>query len=112
MRMPYIPPHISRQHPPPGVDSSSGTVMTAMSMADEATTPGPVAVLIASLLVRLAQSDPTVLPFADGLRLTDTLGSGSGLQRHYAVGDVYSEDVLARLPHQSFGSGDWAGAFH
>lgn len=112
LRIPYIPPRISRLHPPPGVDSSLGTVMTAMSMADESTTPGPVAVLIASLLVRLAQSDPTVLSFADGLRLTDTLGSGSGPQRHYAVHDVYSDDVLARLPTQSFQSPDWASAYY
>lgn len=111
-RMPYMPQHLLQLHPPPGVDIRDGTVMTAMTMADEENTPGPVAVLVASLLVRLAQADPSVAPFADGLRLTDTLGSASGFQRHYPVRTVYSDDVLAKLPTHTFGNGDWAGGFH
>lgn len=112
LRAPFMPQHVLQLRPPPGVDVSEGTVMTAMTMADEANTPGPVAVFIAALLVRLSQADPTIMPFADGLRLTDTLGSGSGYQRHFPVRDVYSDTVLAKLPTHAFGVGDWASAFH
>lgn len=107
-----MPEHLVRLRPPPGIDFSMGTAVTAMTMADETDTPGPVAVLIAALLVRLSQTDPTVTPFADALRLTDTLGSGGGFQRHFPAWDVYSEGVIAKLPTHAFGDGDWASAFH
>ncbi|MDX6227027.1 MAG: hypothetical protein QOI76_417 [Frankiales bacterium] len=110
LRASYLPALMSQA--PPGVDVSEGTVMTVMSMADEEKTPGPVAVLIAALLVRLAYADPTVKPFADGLRLTDTLGSASGHGRYFPVRDVYSEQVLDKLPTHGNGIGDWASAFH
>ncbi len=112
LRAPFMPPHLLEYQELPGMETSEGTVMTAMTMADEANTPGPVAVLIAALMVRLSQTDPTVSPFADGLRLTDTLGSGSGFQRHFPVRAVYSDAVLEKLPTHSFGTGDWASAFH
>jgi hypothetical protein len=113
MRASYMPAsRLQQTSVPPNVDASEGTVMTAMSMADQQQTPGPVAVLIAALLVRLAHVDPTVRPFADGLRLTDTLGSARGLLRHFPVRDVYSEQVLGALPTRGNGEGDWASTFH
>lgn len=111
-RIPYMSPHFAAMTPPPGVDTTHGTVVTAMTMDDEKAIPGPVAAFIAALLVRLAQADPSVAPLADGLRLTGTLGSGSGRMRSFPVRDVYSEGLLSELPRRQFSGGDWSQLFY
>jgi hypothetical protein len=83
-RMPYLGPDYFRVlddeqvavFRTAGVDPEQGMAVTAMSMSDEENEPGHIAMLIAALINRLAMADPTVLPFADGLRVTNTLGSG------------------------------------
>jgi hypothetical protein len=113
LRISYMEPQHLTLSPPVGVDITQGTAITAMTMAEANSTPGPVAVLIATLLVRLAQTDPTVAPFADGLRLTNTLGSSSGPQRHFPISEVYGDLVTERLKSGRYlADGDWAMAHH
>jgi hypothetical protein len=67
--------------------------------------PKPVAVLIAYLIERLSYSDPTLKPFADGLRLTDTWGKGLGFDfdppRRWNLGKVFNKGVLEAFPSQA-----------
>lgn len=111
MRIPYIPAEHLQHLIEQGQDVGPGQAISAMSMADATATPGPVAVFVSALLNRLAQTDPTLKPFADALRLTETLGSGAGYQRHFALNDVFSEEVIRRLPTHAFTDGEWAAAF-
>jgi hypothetical protein len=53
---------------------AAGYSMTAFGRTERKRSPAPVAVFIAFLIARLSYSDPTLKPFADGLRLTDTVG--------------------------------------
>jgi hypothetical protein len=45
--------------------------------------------------------DPALRPFADGLRLTDTLGGAAGPMRFWALADVYSDDIRQLLPERA-----------
>lgn len=116
MRMTYMPPHYFGLLPPEtleftrstfGVDPAVGAASTAMTMSDLENEPAPVAIFVASLVVRLAATDPTLRPFADGLRMTNTLGSGSGSQRWFPLTDVYENDVISQLPRRIGLSEDW-----
>lgn len=112
MRMPYMPPQYLSHLGGTGIDFSNGLAISAMTVSDENEPAGPVATFIASLIIRLSQTDPTLIPFADGLRLTETLGSGSGPQRFHALSDVFTDDVIAALPTRAFSEGDWSSALY
>lgn len=85
--------------------------VTAMIDSSASTSPAPVAVLVSALFERLAADHPTMRPLADGLRLTGTSGEGSGLQRVWALQDVFSDEVRSRLLSGGWSTGDpdWLG---
>jgi hypothetical protein len=109
IRIPYLAPHFLRDLTSQGIDVGPGLAMTAMTMSNYKTAAGPVGNFIASLIVSLAEGDPTLRPYADGLRLTETLGSGYGLQRHYPLEQVYTDELIKLLPHHAFGNNEWNG---
>jgi hypothetical protein len=114
MRMPYMPPSAAAHNPNATADQkANGLCVTALVMRDPEASPAPVAVFIAYVIDRLSYADPSVAPFADGLRLTDTWGAGSGPQRLWDLADVFDDRVRARLPTLGFGTGgpDWATAY-
>jgi hypothetical protein len=113
-RVPYIPPSAAVSHPGTTEDQKThGFCVTGFLMSDRDKSPAPVAVLIAYLIERLSYADPSVAAFADGLRLTDTWGAGSGPQRLWGLNDVFDERVRALLPMNGLGAGgrDWATAY-
>jgi hypothetical protein len=98
--------------------SDIGEVGTGMMVADEADVPGPLAVFISALIMRLAYVDPSVRPLADALRLTGTFGSARGQVRRWRTEDVYSELVRNALPGRMLavvpqvgGTDPWGPAF-
>jgi hypothetical protein len=106
-----MPPKSLQQFVDTGVDVGSGLAISAITVADVNNAAGPVAGFIAALLDHLALSGPTLASFADGLRMTDTLGSASGQQRFFQLNDVYSKELIAALPRRGFADGDWRVAF-
>jgi hypothetical protein len=113
-RMPYMPPNALSVNPAAtAAQKAQGAAMTAFVMADSEKSPAPVAVLIAFLIERLSYADPTLSPFADGLRLTDTWGAASGPQRLWDLDSVFAERVRLALPSRGWGAGgdDWRMAF-
>lgn len=111
VRMPYMPPQYLQHLTDTGVDFSSGLAISAITIADVDNAAGPVAGFIAALIQRLALSDPALRSFSDGLRMTDTLGSGSGAQRYFQLKDVFSQDVVDRLLQRGLTEGDWAAYY-
>jgi hypothetical protein len=93
-----------------GVDPEEGMAVTAMTMSNAENEPGHIAMFVAALVGRLATADPTLRPFSDGLRVTNTLGSGAGYQRSFPLHEVYSEQLL-RQRHRFGTSDDWAMVF-
>lgn len=87
--------------------------MTAFVKGEREKSPPPVAVFIAFLIERLSYDDPSLAPFADGLRLTDTWGSADGPQRLWDLAGVFDERVRAALPTLGWGVGgrDWSGVY-
>jgi hypothetical protein len=113
-RMPYMPSSAAGLHPNATANqNANGYCVTAFLMSDRDKSPAPVAVFKAYLIERLAYADPSVAAFADGLRLTDTWGAGSGPQRLWDLAEVFDENVRARLPTLGLGAGgpDWATAY-
>lgn len=105
-RMPYIPPAAAASHRQATADQKArGFCMTAFVLSDRDKSPAPVAVFIANLIERPSYADPTLTLFADGLRLTDTWGAGSGPQRLWNLVDVFEERVRDALPTLGFGAG-------
>jgi hypothetical protein len=100
------------------VSGETGDVLTGMAVADEADMPGPLAVFISALIMRLAYLDPTIRPFADALRLTGTSGAARAQGRRWRTADVYSELVRNALPGRMLavlppigGTDPWGPAF-
>jgi hypothetical protein len=89
-----------------------------MAVADRADVPGPLAVLVSALIMRLAYFDPSIRPFANALRLTGTYGAARGQGRRWRTEDVYSELVRKALPGRALavlppigGTDPWGPAF-
>jgi hypothetical protein len=100
------------------VRTDAGDVLTGMGVADEADLPGPLAVFISALIMRLAYFDPSIEPFANALRLTGTFGAARGQGRRWRTADVYSELVRKALPDRALavlppvgGTDPWGPAF-
>lgn len=111
MRLPYMPPTALSVYESMGIDTSAGLAMSAMTMSDYSPDHTPVGSFVASLILKLSETDPLLVPFADGLRLTDTLGSGSGPMRFWRLPDVFSDDVIRQLPSRGFTDGNWSSTF-
>jgi len=112
-RLPYVPPNAVQYNPIVSErQRAEGAVYTAINQTDPSQTFTAVASLIAHLLVRLSYSDPTLRPLADNLRLTGTLGEGSGATRVWDLDHVFSDTVRAQLPHRGLQQrdDDWATA--
>ncbi|MEU2687738.1 DUF6602 domain-containing protein [Streptomyces hygroscopicus] len=97
-RMPFIPQqavqHLDADRAPkyhPGAGLTS-----IMKMDSKSPT---VAVFVAALYERLALTDPTLQPLADGFNALGDSGSGGGMPRFWALEDVFSEKVQSALSH-------------
>jgi hypothetical protein len=110
-RIPYMPSRHLQHLTDKGMDTSNGLAVSAITIADVNNAAGPVAGFIAALLERLALTDPTLTSLADGLRVTDTLGSEGGQQRFFQLHDIYSKELVAALPHRGLADGDWRVAY-
>jgi hypothetical protein len=80
---------------------ANGLCVTAITKSDLAQSPAPVALFIARLMSRLSASDPALVPLAEGLHVTNTMGTAGGPLsdwRLWSLADVYSDDVRQRLP--------------
>jgi hypothetical protein len=102
-KLPYTPPN-AMEHSPIATDVQrrEGAVMTSVMGSDNPSTRAAVAVLVAALYERLSYFDPQLRSVADGLRLTDTLGSASGLQRLWNLSDIFDTDIIRQLQRAAF----------
>lgn len=83
----------------PLVDLGEGpAVFTSLHAAHPELSPAPVGAFLTHLLRRLALTDPTVQPMADGLQALETLGFGAGIGRRWKLEDVFSEELRQHLP--------------
>jgi len=73
-------------------------VMTAMHAAHPELSPAPVGAFLTHLLRRLALTDPTIQPMADGLQALETLGFGGGIGRRWSLDEVFSAELRQHLP--------------
>jgi uncharacterized protein DUF6602 len=113
-RLPYMAPRFAKQLDwTTPTQKEVGYAMTAITGANPDESPAPVAMLVANLLIRLSYADPVIKPLADGLRLTETLGSGEGPQRLWELADVFTDEVIAALPTRGLDNSDpeWSVAF-
>jgi hypothetical protein len=107
VRVPYLPPNAVQYNPIASErQRAEGAAYTVINQTDPSQTFTAVASLIAHLLVRLSYSDPTLRPLADNLRLTGTLGEGSGATRIWNLDRVFADDVREQLPHRGLQQGD------
>lgn len=90
---------------------SNSFAILSMTMTEAANSPGSVAVFISALIIRLAQTDPALRPFVDGLRLTGTTGSGYGPQWHHSLSDTFGQNVIDQLPIRVSTSREWSSQF-
>jgi hypothetical protein len=114
-RMPYAPPAtLAHLQGAPQSFAQQGAAITAFVQSFAEMSPDPVAMQIAHLFERLSLDDPGLRRTADGFRLTNTLGGGSGLQHHWPLAAVFSEGVISQLPNRIFsglGDVDWRAAY-
>jgi hypothetical protein len=94
------------------LDLERGLLSRAMTRAlvvgpgpEQRLTPAPVAILLANLFTRLSYSDAGLIPLAEGLRLTETLGRGLGQPRLWNPAEVFSSYVLEELASRTL---DWS----
>jgi hypothetical protein len=103
-RIPYVPPSsISSDSPD---HQRHGAAMTAVFQSDPNNSSSPVAIFVTHLVERMSYSDPTMRSTADGLRLTDTAGSGSGIPRFWSLDPLFDFDVRRHLPARGLSRGD------
>lgn len=105
--LPYLGPHLTASHPQATeLQRAEGMAVTALvdsagyerEDGHQLAPPPAAAVFLTGLLQRLGHVDPTLAPLARALEITGTPGEGSGLQRTWGLGQVYSDDVRALLP--------------
>jgi hypothetical protein len=97
-RTPYMPPAFVPSDPATGQPRNEGAAYTCIMRTVQGEAFNALSSLIAHLYVRLSYFDSTLLPLADNLRATGTLGGGGGLVRIWDLGSVYSDEVRRLLP--------------
>jgi hypothetical protein len=97
-RLPWMPPAHVPTLPGNEIQKKEGAMYTTIMRTHPGEGFNALASLIGHLYIRLSYFDRTLLPLADNLRATGTLGGGGGLTRIWNLGDVYSDEVRRLLP--------------
>lgn len=114
MRAPFLPPQALTNNPGATPEMrAGGAALVATVATDPEKSPSPVGVLVATLYQRLAYADHALRGVADGFRLTDTLGEGSGAQHLWGLDAVFSKYVCEGLADGRMRSRlEWESVFH